>query len=65
VFSDDKGNWYERDEKTKDEYLVWKKGDDGYQKQKKDSTNKVNPFDEKAKEPSSPKRSLEKKASQV
>jgi hypothetical protein len=47
VFSDDKGNWYERDKKTKEEFLVWKKEDDGYHKLEKDPKNKVNPFDEK------------------
>lgn len=62
MFSDDKGNWYERDAKTKEEYLVWKKEDDGYHKLKKDPKNKVNIFDEKSKEASTPSRSLDKKA---
>jgi hypothetical protein len=56
VFSDDKGNWYERDKKTKDEFLVWKKEDDGYHKLKKDPKYKLNPFDEKTKDLNSPKR---------
>lgn len=63
MFSDDKGNWYERDEKTKDEFLIWKKEDDGYHKLEKNSKNKVDPFDETAKENRSAKRSLEKKGS--
>jgi len=61
VFSDDKGNWYERDKKTKEEFLVWKKEDDGYHKLEKDPKNKVNPFDEKAKDPNSPKRQIERR----
>lgn len=63
MFSDDKGNWYERDEKTKDEFLIWKKEDDGYHKLEKNPKNKVDPFDETAKENRSAKRSLEKKGS--